>query len=80
MEIKYRMTDDLSGMYGIQPLNQDSLELLDKIAHIPTYCWLGNICYVDGRVMQKIVNSLEQHEGITIITDNSNFVSNSDHN
>lgn len=75
MKIEYQLHDDLSGMYGIQPSNQDSYELLNEVAPLPAHCWLGNVCYADGRTMQSIIDCLGLYEGVTINTEDGVFVS-----
>lgn len=77
--IKYRIIDNL-GMYGIKPLNQESHDFLVENVSIPTYCWLGNTCHVDQVAMQQILNHLEGYDGITLVTDDGEFVSASNRN
>ena len=56
-------------VYGLRPCNQESIEYLEKNFDIPERCWLGDICYLEGRQMQTIIDDLELHPNVEIFTD-----------
>ncbi len=61
------------GLYGIQPLNQDSFKYLEQQFDIPEESWLGSICYLSDQFSQHVINELEYTANIEVFTPNGYF-------
>ena len=66
----YQYNIIFNGLWGIKPANQASLELLTDGYKIPTYCWLGDICYLQDKAFYALLNAMAVLEDITLVDSN----------
>lgn len=68
----YQFKITYQGLWGIKPVNQASLELLERGYQVPTHCWLGDICYLNHQPFYALLNAMAVLDDVTLIDSNGN--------